>query len=104
MSKRKPWRKFKKERWKREHIRYVCALFIIIELAVLGIQGQLPFPVVEVREGNEVVIYQQSEVKKPMENQDETTPGDPEKDEIYGIRFRLKEGMIDFYRKEELKD
>ena len=85
MSKRKPWRKFKKERWKREHIRYVCALFIIIELAVLGIQGQLPFPVVEVRE-------------------DETTPGGPEKDEIYGIRFRLKEVMIDFYRREELKD
>lgn len=104
MSTRKPWRKFKKERWKKEHIRCVCALFIVIELAVLGTQGRLPFPVVEVKEGNEVIIYQRPAKEGKPEEGTGTVMEDPKKNQIYGIRIRLKEGVVDFYRKEELKD
>lgn len=67
---------------------------------MLGRQGRLLVPVVEITEDREVVIYQ-----IPLEDGKETGEEGleiPSKDRVYGIRIRLRDGMVDFYRREEL--
>jgi len=96
VAKRKPWRKFKEKRLGNQHIRRVCLAVLAAEIVILKGQGRLHCPVIKVTENREVVIYQ-----NPVEDGAlEVLP----KDQVYGIRIRLKEGMVDFYRREELHD
>lgn len=100
MAKRKPWRRFKEKRLKEGAVRRICLAVLAAELGVLWGQGRLSFPVIEVTKDREVIIYQ-----FPGGNGDKAAAGPleaPLKDEVYGIRIRLKEGMVDFYRREEL--
>ena len=103
MAKRKPWRNFKEKRLRDKHIRWVCLVIFAVEMGVLGKQGRLRLPVIKVTENREVVIYQ-----LPLEGGDKEREGEPlevpSKDQVYGIRIRLKDGMVDFYRREELHD
>lgn len=95
MTKRKPWRKFKKKKAADQHIRRICLAVFGLELLILMERGEFSFPTVEVTDDREVVIYQ-----APVgEN-----PAIPEKNQIFGIRIRLKDGVVDFYRREEIHD
>ncbi len=101
MSKQKPWRKFKEKRLKDRHIRRICLIVFAAEVAVMEKQGQIQVPAVKVTENREVLIYQ-----LPLEEARKDCEGEPliipSKDRIYGIRIHLKEGTVDFYRREEL--
>lgn len=103
MSKRKPWRKFKEKGPKDRHIRRICLIALAAEAAVMERRGQIHVPAVKVTENREVIIYQ-----LPLEETQKDAGGEPleipSKDRIYGIRIRLKEGTVDFYRREELHD
>lgn len=103
MAKRKPWRNFKEKRIKDGHIRRMCLAVLAVELGVLRQQGRLRFPVIEVTENREVVIYQLP-VGDERGGREDGSFKIPSKDQVYGIRIRLKEGMVDFYRREELHD
>ncbi len=94
MAKRKPWRKLKQKRPKNKTLRRVCLAVLGAEAGVLWAQDRLPFPVIKVTENQEVVIYQ-----IPLGDEDIELPS---KDRIYGIRIRLKDGVVDLYRREEL--
>ncbi len=96
MAKRKPWRKFKYKRPKNKILRRVCLAVLGAELGVLWVQDRLTFPVIMVTESQEVVIYQ-----IPLGEEDAELPS---KDRIYGIRIRLKDGVVDLYRREELSE
>ena len=93
MAKRKPWRKFKENRQKDKRIRQVCLAVLGAELAVLQWQGRLSLPVIRITEGREFIIYQM-----PL------TRAIPSKDHVCGVRIRLKDGVVDFYRREEIRE
>lgn len=90
MKKRKPWRTFKQPLPRDGHIRFLCLLLLAGELLYLHGRNRLPIPIVEIRQDHEIVLYRAGggeETKDP--------------DQIYGVRIRLKDGVIDFYRREE---
>ena len=87
--KRKPWRRFKKSLVKDHQIRRLCLLLLTAEFLILSHQKIIPFPTVEFTENREILIRQE--------------PDEDPSGRIYGIRIRLKEGVIDFYRQEEIK-
>lgn len=109
LKKRKPWRTFKKKRFTDKTIRRFCMAALIAEGIALGLQGRFPFPTVEVREGSEIVIYQlpaeyeETETGKAEEHKKARKTKEPDKERIYGVKIRLKDGVVDFYRREELK-
>lgn len=81
----------------------MCLAALAVEMGVLKGQGRLCVPVIKVTKDSEVVIYQIS----PQDGGAEPGGGlfmIPAKDQVYGIRIRLKEGMVDFYLKEEMHD
>ena len=95
-KKRKPWRRFRRRPADRRRVRRLCFFFIAAELLVLGCQKTLPFPAVEFTEDKEIIIY------RIPSGEDSGIP-DLTSDRIYGIRVRLKEVVIDFYRQEEIR-
>ena len=95
MAKRKPWRKFKENRQRDKRIRQVCLAVLGAELAVLQWQGRLSLPVIRITEGREFIIYQMSLVEGEVI---------PAKDDVCGVRIRLKDGVVDFYRREEIRE
>lgn len=100
MKKRKPWRNFRKHSEAKRRIRYACLFFLIIEFIILTRTCHLSIPTIEVKENNEVIIYQLPADGVPSSCGLSEQSGDGK---IYGIRIRLKEGVIDFYRQEHMK-
>ena len=96
MAKRKPWRKFRKKKAVHKHIRRICLAMIGAELLVLKGQNEIRLPAVEVSaDSREIVIYR-------IPEEDGSGLPVPYNDRVYGIRIRLKDGVVDFYRREEL--
>lgn len=99
MAKRKPWRTFKQKRQNHKHIRRICLALLAAEILILKARGPLRIPGVELSaDKSQVVIYRLL---------GEEGSGDseiPSKERVYGIRIRLKDGAVDFYRREELHD
>lgn len=100
MKKRKPWRKFRQYSGAKRRIRYACLFFLIIEFIILARTYHLSIPTIEVKENNELIIYElpADGVPSPSGLSGQTVDG-----KIYGIRIRLKDGVIDFYRQEHMK-
>ena len=90
MKKRKPWRNFRKHRASNRLISFLCLLILLAELIIFSTNHLLPVPSIEISEHNEVIIYQFHDGSEKPDNK------------IYGIRIRLKEGIIDFYRQSYL--
>ena len=72
------------------HVRLFCLLLLTGELFVLHSQNRLPIPIIEIREDREIGFYRAGDGEEAEE---------PRK--IYGVRIRLKDGVIEFYRREE---
>lgn len=92
MQKRKSWRKFRKDKRNEGMIRKACFTILILELAFFIRESKIPFIYIEREEEHHMVR------ETVMEE-----AGGGETIEIFGLRIRLKEGVIEFYRKEEVK-
>jgi len=93
---RKPWRTFRKKRRTDEVIRKVCAVFLVLELAFFV--KQFKFPLVEVHRWEEHEAEGQTEQRKAGPDSSKEIM------EILGFRLRIEEGVIEIYRKEEIKN
>lgn len=88
-SRRKSWRKIPTQLEKRKLIRKVCCSILVLELAFFA------------REWGNTWVFVSREEEVRMEPAGEAEEG---YEKIYGIRFRLEEGLVDFYKKEEFRD
>lgn len=79
--KRKPWRRIKIHSTASILIRKICCAILILELAFLLRESGNPS--VTVRQWQEAVWME---------------PGG-EREELFGLRLRLKEGILEFYQK-----
>ena len=69
-------------------------VLLAAEILALKARGVLRIPGVKVSAGqSEVVIY------RPLEEGES-----PSGERVYGIRIRLKDGVVDFYRREEIHE
>lgn len=86
---KKPWRKIRSIKDKSNIIRKVCCSILILELAFF------------VREygGSWIVLDKQEDIWVETGADEEESL-----EHSYGIRIRLKEGKLEFYRKEEVKN
>lgn len=84
--KRKPWRRIKSCSAASILIRKICCAILILELAFL--LREYGKPAVTVRQWQETVWEE---------------PGG-EREELFGIRLRLKEGILEFYQKTYQKE
>lgn len=97
-SKKKPWRTFKNKECGRERqicwwIRRSCGIILVIEAVVLWMQAGLPAVQVE--------RQQQTWLEKNDQARQES---DSILEQIFGVRLRLEDGVVEFYRKEEVKN
>lgn len=93
IQKRKSWRNFRRDKGREGLIRKVCCTVFILELAFLVRESKIPFIHIE-REEEHRMVHETVLEKE----------GNGESIEIFGFRIRLKEGLIEFYRKEEVKN
>ena len=116
VSRKKPWRKFKKKGSADRLIRKVCCSILVLEAAVLISRSGLGVFTVErtQREWLSPVPGGQAEMlpsgnwqgggsaeSDSVQNPDESA-GVLEK--IFGIRLRLRDGAIEFYRQEDIRE
>lgn len=95
-SKRKkfPWRRIPSQTSHPKLLRNICCAMLILELAFLGREAGLLFvPFLYRQEGIQV------EQKLPAEEEREDGYV-----KTYGFKLQLKEGLLDFYRKEEYRE
>lgn len=121
-SKKKPWRKFKRGGSADRLIRKICCSLLVLEAAVLisrsglgvlsvertqrewlsaapGVQGEMR-PADNLRDDLRDGM-QGSDESDGMQSPDESA-GVLEK--IFGIRLRLRDGAIEFYRQEDIRE
>lgn len=84
--KRKPWRRIKTHSTASILIRKICCGILILELAFL--LRESGNPAVTVRHWQEAVWVEP----------------DGEQEELFGLRLRLKEGILEFYQKTYQKE
>lgn len=92
---KKPWRHFSGGSTCSHYIRLVCATVFILELAFFAREitgGRL------YRTDSFLETVSGKTPDHDWDNGSEAVSGN-----IYGIRFRLEDGEIDFYKKEKLK-
>lgn len=101
MKKRKPWRNYRKDSESKRRIRYACLFFLIVEFIILTRTYHVSIPTFELKENNELIIYQLPAHGDPSscDLSEQIIDG-----KIYGIRIRLKDGVIDFYRQEHINN
>lgn len=91
----KPWRRFKKDGPAGRLVRKVCSAVLILEAAVLISRSGLGVFSVE-------RTYEEWLSPVPSGLAGETDEGTLEK--IFGIRLRLRDGAVEFYRQENLRE
>ena len=111
---KKPWRRFKvkNNRLRRRAnccLRRVCSVILLIEAAVLWKQGQIPL--ISVEHQADVWVEQLDSLTAMEENVEagagslvEEDGGQTVLEQIFGVRLRMEDGVIEFYRKEEKID
>ncbi len=92
---RKPWRKFRRTRRCDAIVRKICCALLILEAAVLVERGGMK-DLLALR-----VERQQREWISPAEDERDAA-GLPE--QIFGVRLRLRDGAVEFYRREHISE
>lgn len=93
IQRRKSWRNFRTDEGNEGMIRKACFTVLILELAFFVRESKIPF--IHIEREKEHQMVQEAVLEKA---------GSGETIEIFGLRIRLKEGVIEFYRKEEVKN
>lgn len=92
---KKPWRHFSRGSTCSHYIRLVCAAVFVLELAFF------------VRETAGGRLYRTDSFLETVSGEESDhggeTGSEAVSESIYGLRFRLEDGEIDFYKKEKLK-
>lgn len=91
-SRKKSWRRIRRTPYDSPLIRQICCSVLILELA-FGVQAGMVGGILEVSRSEESVTKAQSPLKEK----------EPDYERTSGVKIRLKDGQIDFYRKEEFK-
>lgn len=95
---KKSWRAFKGQESARQKrvcrwIRRICSIMLLVEIVVLWKQGW--FPLISVDEQEESWM-RQMDSSVAAGQWDHTVL-----EEIFGVRLKVEDGVIEFYRKEE---
>lgn len=96
---KKFWRTFKTKdsglrKQARQWFRRICAMIMFAELVILWRQTQIPLISVD-RQSDSGMEYLEAE----KEERERTVL-----EQIFGVRLRVEDGVIEFYRKEEKMD
>lgn len=89
---RASWRRIKSEPSISHQLRKVCYSILLLELAFFWRESGSPFL---------PFLHRQEEVRLEQRTGEENHREGYEK--IYGFQFRLKDGVLDIYRKEEFR-